>query len=69
MSAFAPIYDAIHSPLGVAVLFLALVFGMWNMYRKPPANLSQKVMRWRVGLQFAVICAILGMVLLKAVRG
>jgi len=31
-----------------------LVAGVWNMGRAAP-NLSQKLMRWRVGLQFVAI--------------
>ena len=65
MAAFAVLYDFLHSPTGVALLFAALLLGLWNMYRQPADNLSQKLMRWRVGLQFAVICVILGMVLLS----
>ena len=64
-SLFAPIYDALHSRLGAAILVALLLLGLWNMLRKPPANLSQKLMRWRVALQFAVICIILGVVLLR----
>lgn len=33
-----------------------LIAGLWNMTRGKSPNLSQKLMRWRVGLQF---CAIL----------
>ena len=45
--------------LAVAVV---LVFGLFNMMRDGSPNLSQKLMRWRVGLQFlaiAVIAAVL----------
>ena len=65
MSMFATFYDLLHSPAGVGVLFAALLLGLWNMFRRPAGNLSQKLMRWRIGLQFAVICAILGMALLS----
>ena len=65
MSAFAPVYDFLHSPAGVALLFIGLLLGLWNMFRQPAGNLSQKLMRWRVGLQFALICLILGLVLLR----
>jgi hypothetical protein len=61
MSAFEPIYDFLHSPLGMALLLAALLFGLWNMYRQPATNLSQRLMRWRVGLQFAVIILLLGL--------
>ena len=65
MAVFQTLYDFLHSSAGVALLFAALLLGLWNMYRQPAGNLSQKLMRWRVGLQFAVICVILGMVLLR----
>ena len=65
MAVFASLYDFLHSPVGVGLLFAALLLGLWNMYRQPADNLSQRLMRWRVGLQFAVICAILAMVLLR----
>ena len=65
MAAFAALYDLLHSPAGVGLLTAALLLGLWNMYRQPAANLSQKLMRWRIGLQFTVICVILLMVLLK----
>ena len=65
MAAFAALYDFLHSPAGVALLFGGLLLGLWNMYRQPATNLSQRLMRWRIGLQFAVICVILGMVLLR----
>ncbi len=42
----------------VAVL-LVLVAGLINMMREGTASLSQKLMRWRVGLQFAAIIIIM----------
>ena len=65
MTLFGAVYDFLHSKVGLAVLLVAVGFGMWNMLRQPAGNLSQKLMRWRVGLQFAVICVILGIVLLR----
>ena len=38
----------------LAVL-LVLLAGLWNMMRGTSPNLSQKLMRWRVGLQFLAI--------------
>ena len=46
-------YLTILAALAVLVVLLA---GLWNMLRGKNPNLSQKLMRWRVGLQF---CAIL----------
>ncbi len=65
MSSFAPIYDFLHSKAGMALLLALLLIGMWNMFRSPPGNTSQKLMRWRVGLQFGAIALILLFVLLK----
>ncbi len=45
-----------------AVLFV-LLLGLWNMMRGTSPNLSQKLMRWRVGLQFIAILIILAYVI------
>ncbi len=45
-----------------AVLF----FGLFNMMRGGSANLSQKLMRWRVGLQFVAIVIIMGVLWLRS---
>jgi len=46
--------------VGVAVLAVAvvLIFGLANMLRQGGGNRSQMLMRWRVGLQFVAILAI-----------
>ena len=48
----------------VAVAILAVVVvlfaGLANMLRGGSGNLSQKLMRWRVGLQFVAIVIIMG---------
>ncbi len=50
------------SYLGVAVAVGAvatvLLLGLVNMLRQGPANRSQTLMRWRVGLQFLAIVII-----------
>jgi hypothetical protein len=46
----------------IAVLFV-LLWGLWNMMRGTSPNLSQKLMRWRVGLQFVAILIILAYVI------
>jgi hypothetical protein len=44
----------------VAFMVLAvLVAGLFNMLRTNSANLSQKLMRWRVGLQFVAIVLVM----------
>jgi hypothetical protein len=42
--------------LAVAVV---LVFGLYTMLRGTTPNLSQSLMRWRVGLQFVAIVLIM----------
>ncbi len=44
---------------------LALFLGLANMLRGGSPNLSQKLMRWRVGLQFGAILIIIGMLFLR----
>ncbi len=48
----------------LAVTF-ALVMGLANMLRGGSPDLSQKLMRWRVGLQLAAILAIIGALLMR----
>ncbi|MEW5962689.1 MAG: twin transmembrane helix small protein [Pseudomonadota bacterium] len=45
--------------LAVLAVFLVLLAGLWTMMRGKSPNLSQKLMRWRVGLQFAAIVVIM----------
>jgi Mg2+ and Co2+ transporter CorA len=49
------------SMVAAFAVFLVLLAGLWNMMRGTSPNLSQKLMRWRVGLQFLVI--VIGMLL------
>jgi len=42
--------------VAVIAVIIVLLMGLWVMMRGNNPNLSQKLMRWRVGLQF---CAIL----------
>jgi hypothetical protein len=53
--------------VGVAVfaVFLVLVAGLVNMLRGGSPNTSQKLMRWRVGLQFVAILIILGVLFFR----
>jgi hypothetical protein len=51
--------------IAVAVVFLVLLFGLYTMMRGTSPNLSQKVMRWRVGLQFMAIVIIMAAVYAK----
>ena len=44
--------------IAVLAVFVVLLLGLWNLMRGKSANLSQKLMRWRVGLQFVAIVII-----------
>jgi len=43
-------------PVAIAAVAVVLLFGLWNMLRGGSPSTSQKLMRWRVGLQFVAIC-------------
>lgn len=45
--------------VAVLAVFVVLLLGLWNMMRGKSASTSQKLMRWRVGLQFVAIIIIL----------
>ncbi len=47
-------------PIAIAAVSLVLVAGLWNMLRGGSPNLSQKLMRARVLLQFAAIVLMMG---------
>jgi tellurite resistance protein TehA-like permease len=47
-----PRYVVMAALVAVALVLLA---GLWNMLRGSNPNLSQTLMRWRVGLQFLAI--------------
>ncbi len=49
--------------VAVGAVFLVLIAGLVNMLRGGDPNLSQKLMRWRVGLQFVAIVVIVGALL------
>ena len=46
-------------PLAIAAVAVVLVLGLFNMLRGGSPNLSQKLMRWRVILQFVAIIIIM----------
>jgi hypothetical protein len=51
--------------LAVAVVFVVLLTGLWNMSRGASPNTSQKLMRWRVALQFLAILVLMLAILLS----
>jgi hypothetical protein len=48
--------------LALIAVLAVLLAGLWNMLRGTSPNLSQKLMRWRVGLQFLAIVVLMAMV-------
>ena len=53
------------STLAVLAVFVVLLLGLWNMMRGTSPSTSQMLMRWRVGLQFVAILAIIAYFLLN----
>ena len=51
--------------VAVAAVMVVLLLGLFNMLRGGSPNLSQKLMRWRVGLQFGAIVLIMGVLWLR----
>lgn len=50
--------------IAVGAVLIVLLLGLWNMMRGGSSNTSQKLMRWRVGLQFlAIIVLMIGLYL------
>jgi uncharacterized membrane protein len=43
-------------PVAIGLVALVLVLGLINLLRRGSANLSQRLMRWRIGLQFFAVC-------------
>ncbi len=46
-------------PLALAAVTIVLLLGLWNMMRGGNPNLSQKLMRWRIILQFVAVIIIM----------
>ena len=49
-------------PVAIGVVAIVLVLGLVNMIRGGNPNRSQRLMRWRVGLQFFAIIVIMAAV-------
>ncbi len=45
--------------IAVGAVLVVLLMGLWNMMRGGNSNTSQKLMRWRVGLQFVAILVLM----------
>jgi hypothetical protein len=52
-------------PVAIGSVAVVLFFGLANMMRGGSPNTSQKLMRWRVILQFLAIIAIMGAIWFK----
>ncbi len=46
-------------PIAIGAVAVVLVLGLVNMLRGGSPNTSQKLMRWRVGLQFVAIIIVM----------
>ncbi len=46
-------------PIGLAAVTVVLLAGLVNMLRNGSTSTSQKLMRWRVGLQFGTIVLVM----------
>jgi hypothetical protein len=51
--------------IAMAAVVVVLLAGLVNMMRGGNSNLSQNLMRWRVGLQFLAIVIIMGVLWLR----
>lgn len=54
------------TPLALVAVILVLFMGLGTMMRGTSPNLSQKLMRWRVGLQFCAL--VIAMILVFLMR-
>ena len=57
-------YNTIISISLIAVA-IVLAMGLYTMMRGGSPNLSQKLMRWRVGLQFVAIVIVMGVLWIR----
>lgn len=46
-------------PIALAAVSAVLLLGLWNMMRGGNPGVSQRLMRWRVGLQFVAILLVM----------
>ena len=53
-------------PVALIAVLLVLGFGLFNMMRGGSPNLSQKLMRWRVMLQFLALVVVMLAIWLKS---
>ena len=53
-------------PIALAAVATVLLLGLWDMVSGRSLNTSQRVMRWRVVLQFIAICLVMATLYLSA---
>ncbi len=53
------------STLAVLAVLVVLLLGLWNMMRGASPSTSQKLMRWRVGLQFLALLIVMAFFLMN----
>ena len=53
-------------PIALAAVATVLLLGLWDMASGRSLNTSQRVMRWRVVLQFIAICLVMATLYLSA---
>ncbi len=51
--------------IAIGAVFIVLLLGLLNMMRGGSPNLSQRLMRWRVGLQFLAVLVIIGVLYVR----
>ncbi len=54
------------TPFAVGAVAVVLVLGLWNMLRGGSSSTSQKLMRWRVGLQFLAVVLLMTVLYLSS---
>lgn len=47
-------------PIAIGAVAIVLLIGLWTMMRGGDPNTSQKMMRWRVILQFVAVAIMMG---------
>lgn len=55
--------------LAVGAVAIVLMLGLANMWRGGHPNISQRLMRWRIGLQFVAIVIIMGVLFVRQMHG
>ena len=52
--------------VALGAVAIVLMLGLFNMMRGGSPNMSQKLMRWRVGLQFVAVVIVMGVLWLRS---